>query len=100
LHAFPQQIAPPAQSALVLHATQEPVALHTWLPPLLHAVPTTADAHVPLAPPVSAAEQAWQVPVHAPLQHTPSTQKPLAHWSVALHVAPFVCLGTQAIPAQ
>jgi hypothetical protein len=55
-------------------------------------------AHVPLVPPVNAAAQAWQVPVHAVLQQNPLAQKPLLHWSVAVHDAPSAAMATQ-VPA-
>ena len=35
-----------------------------------------------------AAEQAWHVPVHAALQHTPSTQKLLAQSRAFVHTEP------------
>jgi hypothetical protein len=69
-------------------------ALQTW-PPEPQLLPVVAFAQVPLVPPVSAAEHAWHVPVHAELQQYPFAQKPLVHWSVAVHAAPFAPLGTQ-----
>ena len=52
--------------------------------------PATTGPHVPSAPcPFFAAEQATHVPVHAESQHTPSTQKPDAHWAPAVQaIAP------------
>jgi hypothetical protein len=41
--------------------------------------PAVRLAQVPLGWPVSAVVQAWQVPVHVVLQHTPPTQFPFAH---------------------
>ncbi len=41
--------------------------------------PLMAGPHMPLVPPLSAAEQAMQLPVHAMLQRTPSAQTPLWH---------------------
>lgn len=41
------------------------------------SVPALTKSHVPLVPPVSAAEHASQVPLHARSQHTESTQLPL-----------------------
>jgi hypothetical protein len=32
-----------------------------------------------------------QAPLHAPSQHTPSTQKPLPHWALRLQVLPLLC---------
>jgi hypothetical protein len=43
------------------------------------SVPPVIGAQVPLTPPVLLARHAWQAPVHAVSQHTPSTQLPLAH---------------------
>ena len=57
-------------------------------------------AHVPLAPPVRAAEQAVHVPVQALLQQTPSTQKPEVHSRVAAQAAPFAFFATQLGVAQ
>lgn len=59
-------------------------------------IPLVAVLHVPFAVLLSAAEQAMQVPVHAVLQQTPSAQKPLAHWSTAVHAVPLVSLRTHA----
>ena len=64
------------------------------------AVPSVTVPQAPSAPPVSAAEQAWQAPAHAVPQQKPSTQKPLAHWSPAVQAAATPCSGTQAPPAQ
>jgi hypothetical protein len=51
--------------------------------------PATTGWHTPSAPcPFFAAEHAWHVPVHGKLQHTPSTQLPLAHSSGELHGSP------------
>jgi hypothetical protein len=52
-------------------------------------VPLVAAAHVPLTPPVSAAEHAWQAVLHAVLQQNPSAQKPLVHSLAAAHARPF-----------
>jgi hypothetical protein len=38
------------------------------------AEPSITAPHVPSVPPLSAAEHAWQAPVHAVEQQTPSTQ--------------------------
>jgi hypothetical protein len=43
-----------------------------------------AGEQVPAEP---ARLHAWHWPVHAPLQHTPSTQKPDWHWLLPLHSA-------------
>jgi hypothetical protein len=60
------------------------------------SVPVVTGAQVPSVPPVFAAEHAMQVPVHAVLQQTPSTQLPFVHSALAEHVAPSACFGTQA----
>jgi hypothetical protein len=64
------------------------------------AVPSATVAQVPFAAPVRAAEQASHELVHAVAQQTPSTQKPLAHASGALHAAPTGCFAVQIVPAQ
>jgi hypothetical protein len=61
-------------------------------------MPFTAVAQVPLAVPVNAAEHASQAALQAALQQNPSTQKPLWHWSGALHVPPFADFGAQVEP--
>jgi hypothetical protein len=38
---------------------------------------------------------AWHVPPQATLQHTPSTQKPLAHWPPPAQLRPIPCGATQ-----
>jgi hypothetical protein len=49
-----------------------------------------------LAWPVFAAEHAWQGPVQAALQQTPSTQLPLPHWLLLPHAAPIALSASQA----
>jgi len=57
--------------------------------------------HVPLTPTLSAAEQAWHVPLHAVLQQKPSTQLPLLHW-LPVPVQAELCafFGVHVVPAQ
>jgi hypothetical protein len=38
------------------------------------------------------------VPVHASLQHTPSAQKPLEHWSAVVHAVAVGRVGVQVPP--
>jgi hypothetical protein len=60
-------------------------------------VPAATSPQAPSAPaPFSALVQATQGPVHAVSQQTASAQKPLAHWSAAVHAAPFVPVGRQS----
>ena len=60
------------------------------------AVPGLTFAQVPFVPPVSAAEQAMHVLVHAELQQNPLAQeRPLVHWSVAVHGEPCPDFATQ-----
>ena len=47
------------------------------------------SAHVPLGCPVSAIVHAWQVPLQAVLQQTPSAQSPLAHAPPLVQAVPF-----------
>ncbi len=52
------------------------------------AMPLTDWLHVPVPPPPacwSDAAQATHAPVQAVLQQNPSAQKPLWHWSAAVH---------------
>src|SRR6185437_833463 len=72
------------------HSAQAPEPLHEPLVPQVEAadaphslsgsVPLLMSPQVPSTPlPFLAAVHAWQVPVQAVLQHTPSTQSPLEH---------------------
>jgi hypothetical protein len=59
------------------------------------AVPPVTLAHVPLVPPVSVAEHAMQVPVHAVLQQNPLAQRLFVHASSVVHGTPCAPLATQ-----
>jgi hypothetical protein len=76
------QVAPAAQLPVFPHGG---AAVH-W--PVGAAVPAVMSPHVPLVPPVSAAEHAWQVPVHATLQQKPFAQKPVSHVVPVEHAVP------------
>jgi hypothetical protein len=52
------------------------------------SVPSVTLAHVPVVCPVNAAVHAWQVPLQAVLQHTPSTQLPVVQSEPARHLRP------------
>jgi hypothetical protein len=60
----------------------------------LHAVPLGATPHWPFAP------QAWHVPLHGELQHTPFTQLPSAHWLEVEQAVPTGNFATQTLLAQ
>jgi hypothetical protein len=60
-------------------------------------LPAATGPHVPTLP---ATLQASQAPVHAELQHTPSTHWPLPHWLFAVQVVLVVCFGTHAPALQ
>jgi len=78
------------------HAAEEPP--HTYAPHAgLPVVPAATGLHVPTLP---ATLQESQAPVHAVLQHTPSTQLPLPHWLFAVQVTPGVCFATHAPSLQ
>ena len=65
------------------------------------SVPVVMLPQTPLVPPFFAVEHAWQRPVHAVEQQTPSTQKPLAHSFAAAHVEPVFFFARQpCAPAQ
>jgi hypothetical protein len=54
------------------------------------SAPLMIGPHVPFVPcPFSAAVHAWQVAVHAVLQHVPSTQNVLRHSELKAHAWPF-----------
>jgi len=64
------------------------------------SVPTVTLAQVPFGAPVSERAHALHEPVHALPQQKPSTQKPLAHSSLAVHAVPVASRGMQALPLQ
>jgi hypothetical protein len=51
-------------------------------------------------PCAAATSHAWHWPAHAVLQQKPSTQKPVAHWSAAVHAAPLAKLPEQIRAAE
>ena len=66
-------------------------------PPAGSASPDETAEQVPSGDePVSALVHAWQVPLQALVQQTPSAQKPLVHWSVAVQACPFGRFPAQA----
>jgi hypothetical protein len=77
------QVAPAAQLPVFPHGG---LAVH-WLAGT-GAVPVVTSPHVPFVPPVSAAEHAWHVPVHATLQQKPFAQKPVSHVVPVEHAVP------------
>jgi hypothetical protein len=84
-HDAGAQTVPPGWSAHAPEPLQAPVVEQVAAASAAHSMPgsfpTKIGPHVPFAapPPRSPAVQASQVPPHAALQQTPSTQKPLAH---------------------
>jgi hypothetical protein len=64
------------------------------------SVAVVTKAQVPLLAPVLAAVHAMQVAPQALLQHTPSTQKPLAHSLAAVHAVPLTFLATHWLALQ
>lgn len=106
-HEAPTQIVllpyfshtPPAAH---LPSVPQPVEGCTAQEPRGSVVPAVTLVHVPLVPPVSAFEHAWQVPLHAVLQQKPFAQLPLTHWVVApgmVQALPVVNRGTHWCPA-
>jgi hypothetical protein len=74
------------------------VPLHTYGEQLgLPVEPEDMLVQVPREP---ARLQASQAPEQAVLQHTPSTQLPLAHWVPAAHAVPLGWSATQTPPLQ
>lgn len=66
-------------------------------------VPHSFSGSLPLEtevqePRLAARLQAWQVPAHAPLQQTPSTQKPELHSPAVPHTWPLAFLATHSEP--
>ncbi len=96
-HSAPMvQAVPLANGAAHAPAVQVRAPEHS----LSGSVPAVTSPQVPFAPPVLAAEQAWQVPPHAVLQQTPSTQLPLEHWLLPVHAEPWASFATHALPEQ
>jgi hypothetical protein len=69
------------------------VAEHT----LRGLVPASAGVHVPMLPTCA---HVMQLPPQAVLQHTPSTQLPLAHWLAPVHAVPLLSFGTHEPAGQ
>src|SRR5581483_5042543 len=101
---------PPAQAAArqlvaadgYTHAADAPLHVPPHVPDPVHAVrpPTGApltNEHVPTAP---GRLHAWHWPLHALLQHTPSTQLPATHWLAPAQVEPSASFGAHAPLAQ
>ena len=73
----------------------EPLQLVAPAHSLSGSVPAAMLPQVPLAPlPFFTALHAWQRAVHVVLQHTPSTQKPLAHCAETEQAVPLACAAT------
>jgi hypothetical protein len=88
----PQEV-PCGYRAHAPEALQAPVSPHVEAADITHRlpglVPAAALPQVPSAPPpLPAAVHAWQAPLHALLQQTPPTQKPLVHWLGIEHAVP------------
>jgi hypothetical protein len=86
------QVRPP-QSGCPLGQEQTPPAAQLPLEQLVFDVPAVWLAQVPLLLPVSAALQAWHIPLHILLQQYPLTQLPLLHWLADAQAAPFPSRG-------
>jgi hypothetical protein len=93
------QPAPALQSAPVTHAEAHaaPAPLQKVLPHSeAGSSPAGTGEQVPARP---ATLQAWQVPLQAPSQQTPSTQKPLAQPAARVQASPAAPLARQ-VPAS
>jgi hypothetical protein len=101
----PSTHTPLAHCALIVHACpffarHAPAPSHTLLPvqpPFASVWPLGTKLHAPSLP---ERLHAWQVPLHAVLQHTPSTQLPPKHWLPAVHVAPGIFFAAHVVPWQ
>jgi len=99
------QTVPEAQSAQAPAPLQTPVSAQVdaadrvhWLPGF---VPAAALPQMPSAPPpFSAAVHAWQTPLQAVLQHTPSTQKPDWHCDAEAQALPLPSTAAQTPAVQ
>ena len=90
-HGVPEEHTWPHDPQLLVSVCSYTQALEQTL--LLGWVP-----QVPTMP--GSAHELHGLPVHAVLQQKPLAQKPLVHWSVAVHVVPVAALGTQRPPEQ
>lgn len=86
------------QALAPLHCPVMQVAVAHSLP---GSVPAAMPPHTPSAPvPLRAAVQASHRPLHALLQQTPSTQKPLAQSDGPAHAKPSIWAGTHWFELQ
>ena len=95
----PVQLKPNLQKVLSTHVVQQAPA------PLQVEVPHSVSGSVLLAygeqvPTLPGSAQDWHVPLHAALQHTPSTHWPDAHSAPAAQDSPLAFFETQAPPLQ
>jgi hypothetical protein len=99
LQQTPSVQMPLEHSASIVHAKPFGKTAHAWTALQVVAPGHSASGsvlvaigpHVPFVPePFLAVEHAWQVPLQALLQQTPSTQFPLVHSALIEHAAPFV----------
>ena len=97
-HAPALQNFPSLQSASRAHGeAQAPAPLQVKAP---HSLPGSVPGASAVQPPSSPGTlQAWQVPVQAALQHTPSTQKPEAQSAPAAQERPLP-FGPLQLPAS
>jgi hypothetical protein len=79
--AYWQVCCPPLAVQVAPHAAPAPAHAFRW--------PCGSPFTCEHRPCVAATSHAWHCPVHAVLQQTPSTQKPVMHWSPAVQAAPF-----------
>ncbi len=80
-----------------LEPEQNSAGSHTPAEPR-HCTVEGTMLHVPTLP--GRLQESQAPPLHAVLQHTPSTQLPLPHWLLAVQVTPGVCFGTHAPSLQ
>ncbi len=69
------------------------MAAHRYAPQEGLPAAFATTLHVPSAVAPLAFEQKSQEPLHAPLQHTPSAQKPVAHSRFVVQTAPLAFCG-------
>jgi hypothetical protein len=97
LQLTPQEVVAPAYEhadALVpSHVPAQGLPPSSALPPRHAArVPCGAPVTVVQVPTLPPTSHAWHCPVHPVLQHTPSTQTPLAHWPFVSHEVPLAAV--------
>jgi hypothetical protein len=85
-----------AVASVPLHVPRQASVVPAHAARVPRGVPLTAT-HLPSEP---ASAHAWHCPLHAPSQHTPSTQLPFVHSAAVTHCVPFAFFARQTAVAS